>query len=453
MKKLVIFSLILLMVAAASFAQVADGISVGGWGRAAFAPWMTRTGYKLATPAGDVDVDAEHFVGSGVTWASVTITEFTVSGVSDYVGFDLNVTFPDGLGGDMPGANVWVKPFSSDLLKVQVGLGKEDRLRGKIGSINGGFEYFGLPGSIYGNEEDAIFKRFQTGMGAIITSAPVEGLFIGVALDPAYYNTTNNRTEGGIWNPWDGVMVGNAEYVYKHAQVGFGYDIADVGLARLQFVGGTINRDNALAAIIAGTGSPLDLVDDTPRLEAAFALTSVEDLTLDIGLKFWFPAKGENSGYEVTATNGINASVGAAFSSGDFGINARIDTGFAGNGKYKASVGGTNMEGKQTLPFTLGARLAPSYNLGFATIGADLGLKISGATKSEATIGSTSVTTENKDETIDFGFGVFIKKGFSNGHIMAGLSLNLPRALNKDMPETKYRPAVFSVPVVLEYYF
>jgi hypothetical protein len=452
MKKLVTFSLLLMLLASAVFAQVADGISIGAWGRGAFAPFIGVGERKVAAGTTDVTVDAENFVGSGVTWGNNPSYRFDVVGSSDYVGFGIGIASDGGIAGNDTGAHVWAKPFSNDWLKITLGNFNDDKLRGKIGSVNGGFEYFvlGLAG-----EEDAIFTRFNgaaghgySNTGFLLSSAPVEGLYIGAALhapDLWEYATTGAATPTGTQRL--------LKESFKRIQIGLGYEIGNVGLVRAQFIGGETNGDDALVAVIGGTPPPSSATDllvfnDPARIEAAFAFTGAEGLTLDVGLKFWLPVKAEYSipsivDMTVTSNDGLGLSLGASFNSGAFGITGRVDTGFASGLKIEAG----GQEGSYTGPFTLNFHVVPSFDLGFATVGLDLGLAMSGATKQKWPGGSED---ENKDSTFDMGFGGFIAKGLGNGSIKAGLAYTLPRSVDS---ESKYHSGVFTIPVILEYSF
>ena len=149
MKKLVFLSLLLTLLASAVFAQVADGISIGAWGRGAFAPFIGVGEYKKQGSSGAADetIKAENYMGTGNTWSNLPSYQFSITGNSDYVGFGLGLISDasgNPIGGDGPWAHVWVKPFSNDWLKITVGNFNDDTLRGKIGGVNGGFDAFVL---------------------------------------------------------------------------------------------------------------------------------------------------------------------------------------------------------------------------------------------------------------------------------------------------------------------
>ena len=448
MKKLVLFTLIVAMVAGATFAQLADGLSIGVWGRGAFAPLIIASDRKDGN--GDaIKNSGGTYAGTGVTWGDGVWNEIYLTGETDYVGFGVGF-YADadaGIGSlNPPGAHVWAQPFGSDVFKVRAGTFTDDTLRGKIGSIDGGFEYFTV-GGLW--EEDAIFHGFGRGAGYIgnsgymLSSVPAEGLFIGWYLG----------TEGHLWD-----FGAKASSVYRFMQLGFGYEIADVGLARLQYVGGYLGKDdgkNLQKAIDDEKTNAYntDYVKDLnkpARIEAAFAFTGMEDLLIDFGLKLWFPVTLDGKytpkgGSEITfgngrtASNGVDVALGASFGGGDFGLTARVDANF---GSYSRS----DKDDKSADGMYLDFGIIPSFNLGFGTLGLDIGLKTTGNSKDYA-------GDEVKDGSTQFGFGAWISKDLGgNGYIKAGLSYTLPET-PADKDNKARGSGVFRIPVVLEYWF
>lgn len=459
------------------FAQVADGISVNGWGRAAFAPIIHKGEYKVPpalSSGSDTTVDGETYAGTGTNWGDAVDVEVTINGATSHIGFALGLATEGGIGANGAGANIWAKPFGNDLLKLSIGKGVDDTLRGKVGSLNNGWESFVLP--LLG-EDDDIFTRFAYGgandivggaslpagftakeltYGALLTSAPIEGLYIG-----ALVNAPN------MWKQ----PLKKAEDVYRFIQVGAGYEIANVGHVRAQFFGGWITDDGTrlqdeVDSILAGGGTPnpaslTDFVagiDDAAKIEAAFALTAIENLTLDIGAKIWLPVKRDIdikvAGVSVHTdkhewAKGLQISAGAVIApEGAFSIAARVDSTFGGYDK-------TDDDNIDNDPFILNAHLVPAFDLGFAKVGLDVGMQLTGATSGKR--GGTEIkTSDTKDDSFDFGIGAFIHKGFANGHIKTGLALTLDgenAGLNDKNDPRKYTIPTFSIPVLIEYSF
>lgn len=438
MKRLISFSLVAALAAGAAFAQVAEGISIDAWGRGAFAPLIIQGAEWDGQ--GDKVKDSEHqvFAGTGNTWNDSVYADINIRGATDYVGFGVGIRVSPNEGDFFNrlnglGAHVWVKPFGSDLLKITAGKFKDGTLEGKIGEINDGFAYFSLRPTGYlsvydgslGNylgdsEEDQIFTAFETDThGFMLSSRPIDPLYIGFKVD------TGNRGDYGLLDdPKEG------REVYRFMQIGVGYEIEGVGLARAQFVGGHGGKYKNHDLVRPDTFSQVD----PARIEAAFAFTGKEDLVVDFGLKFWMPVTVEQSGAsDLTAWKGLNASLGAKFTSGALGIAARIDTGFAGH--Y-----GPEDDWTYEDPFRMNLRVTPSYNLDFATVGVDLGLGVVGENKEK---------DDGLSETY-VGIGAFIQKDFGgNGFIKTGLTYSfVPSSDNEFLGRD-----IFSIPVVMEFSF
>ena len=92
--------------------------------------------------------------------------------------------------------------------------------------------------------------------------------------------------------------------------------------------------------------------------------------------------------------------------------------------------------------------MVPSYDLGGATVGLDIGFKLEGASKDP----------HGNDDKLEhggrsqLGFGAWVQKGFDNGLIKAGVSLTTP--WNYSDANYKERDGmVVRIPVILEYWF
>jgi hypothetical protein len=447
MKKIIIFSLILAMAAGAAFAQLANGISINAWGRGAFSPISIATNED--SDGNTKDNTGGVYSGIGATWGGSQVrTDWRIHGNSEHVGFTFTFT-EGGLGKGDDGMHIWAKPFGDDMLKLTVGRFANDTLRGKIGSVNSGFECFSLPNN---NEEDQIFNRFGTGEvrstaaalnndddgwdrgGWMISSSPVEGLFIGLMINGGLDGWWTKNFSGGATRAGD---------AYRFMQMGAGYEIADIGHFRAQWVGGWAGKldeekiDEAMNTKHTYDIGPAGDLSNVGRIEAAFALTAVDNLLLDLGLKFWMPLSAKDSDWK--ATRGVDVSLGANFRAEAFNIAARVDA------KHIAAYAGGRGDSndKTTDSMEIDVRLTPSYDLDEVTIGADIGLRIGTASK-----GSNG--DAEKDSSTELGFGLFVKRGFGNGHVKAGATFTTaPRTDGK----TTGGRNIFRVPVVLEYAF
>jgi hypothetical protein len=328
MKKFVIFTLIIAMAAGAAFAQTANGISVNAWGRGAFVPLAVvgapQAGGETVKLGAD-DYPSTNFAGVGPSWGwgGAVRTDFRVNGNADFVGFQFQWT-EGGLDGNQ---HIWVKPFSSDIVKLTAGRFEVDNLRGKI-NTDTGFEDFAVPAKM---DEDAIFNRFKSGdAGFLLSSEPVDGLFIGLKVEGALGAWI---ADDDIRGPLSGHVGSGSKLMdtYRFLQLGFGYDIADVGHLRAQWVGGwfgTIDGEK-----VAEDMDEKLLYDNGPspgspaRIEAAFALTAVQNLLVDLGLKFWLPFEYKDG---MKYSNGIDVNVGARFRADAFQIIGQIGANLGG---------------------------------------------------------------------------------------------------------------------------
>jgi hypothetical protein len=488
MKKFVIITLIFAMAAGAAFAQTADGISINAWGRGAFSPlkivgkeksygesknktWVDvggdgkwyldeDEGPKQHDPENWVEVDnrAKVYTGAGVTWGDMTRADFRINGNAEFVGFGIQIT-EDGIdGGDF--RYIWVKPFSNDFVKLNVGKYVDDTLRGKIGNLDGGFSNFVLATS----EEDAIFTRLETNAGErrfwathdfgwggnsqgfMLSSAPMDGLFLAV----------------NVISPFGWAEDWQAADIYRFIQIGAGYEIADIGHFRAQYVGGwlgTITNDKEKDLAEKGykgvnAGLPA-------RIEAAFALTAIDNLLVDLGFKFWLPVEYTDKKQKIS--QGINASVGAQFRMEAFSIAARVDTGFGAYDRTDWTDGTaakSYKDSKKIGPLSLQAHLVPSYDLDAFTIGASLGLKMTGNGFDDK--GEGPEKDYAKTNSAQFGFGGFVSKSLGSGSVKAGLAYTTAPFKNGYKLNDNNEPVaqkgftgsgVFTIPIILEYAF
>jgi len=475
MKKFVIITLVVAMVAGTAFAQTnADGISINAWGRGVFSPLVVEGKYKAPgedptkvgghgevlgeyyldpatgdiekgdnTPASEgIDNRPIAHVGSGITWGGpMTRVDFRVNGNAEFIGFQaqLNAEGPS-VGDSM---HVWAKPFSNDLLKLTIGKFFVDDLRGKI-DTDTGFENF-IVGPYDG---DPIFTRIKGGDNSekwfgpasfLLSSQPIDGLFIGIKVD------------GALWN-WGGEGSGSkAGDAYRFLTVAFGYNIADIGHFRAQYIGGwlgTITADKVKSLGEKGLAGPSN---DPARIEAAFALTAIENLLVDIGFKFWMPINYDQA---YKTAKGVDVGIGARYRMEAFQVVGEIVSNFAGH----AYRGWT--DDKQTDGFSLGVNLIPTYDLEAFTIGASLGARwaTSGRSPKGKRYGDDGWGSETWSQ---YGFGGFAEKNLGNGSVKAGLAYhtapivstkNTDRGKEADFSGASGR-GVFSIPIIVTYGF
>jgi hypothetical protein len=465
MKKFVIFALIAAMAAGVAFAQTADGISINAFGRGVFVPLQSVGAPKAAgedVKVGGDTVEGRNYAGTQASWGGAVRTDFRVNGNAEFVGFQVQVKGDGGTAG-IENTHIWAKPFGSDILKLTIGRYEVDNLRGKI-ATDTGFEDF----VVGGHGEDKIFNRFRGNGGtanAIITSEPMEGLFIGIEI-PGQTSSSNRYKED---YPWDGSNFGWGSYdkddltwsdkqklldAYRFIQIGFGYQIPDIGHFRAQWLGGwfgsidaeQVAKDIAKGKFDVGPNPDPYGNDNSARIEVAFALTAVDNLLVDLGLKFWLPMEAAD---DYAPGGGADPIVkGAKFSKGvdlGLGANFRADA-FAVTATVVANFGSYSREDKDDKSangISLDINLIPTYDLDAATIGASIGLRTKGNGK------VYNGDAAEKTETSQFGFGGFVRKDLGSGHIKAGLAYATAPTVNGKANGS----GVFTIPIVLEYAF
>jgi hypothetical protein len=430
MKKLIAIAVVFVLAVGVAFAQVADGISISGWGRAVFSPLVFIDAPRVNgdTPTG---AESEIYAGSGITWGGPNPrVDFRVQGNSDYVGFGVHIQGEAMAVGDF--ANIWAKPLGSDVLKITVGRLIEDTLRGKVDDLNAGFGDFVLPGGI--DAEDVIFSRFGThgeakGNGGdwgsfLISSQPVEGLFLGLMVP------------GQLWN-WGGPTSGTfVQQAYRYLQVGAGYNIDGIGHIRAQYIGGWVGTTDPVSSY-----SQKYYEDDKrARIEAAFALTKVENLLVDLGVKFGLKeaVKGDT-----TYNDGVTIGLGATYNSGDFGIGAHAS--INGINYYSRVYDDSNDKNLDSVVTII--RLVPTYNLGAVTLGLDAAFAFGTAPKD---YNGDAVQFNDRDASgYQFGVGAYVSKDLGSGNFKAGLSYTLPEYIAGKANGS----GIFRIPIILQYAF
>lgn len=283
MKKLFVVLLVLAVVGTVVFAEDAK-LSVGGWGRM----WFNAVSSD----------GSDQYVSSGPGWANGCRVGVNFSGTSDNIGFNLNLDNNGGLLGsdfskvagtpdpvtgtikitgytisNMVGDQAKIWAVINPMIKVQVGKIQGDVLRGKL-------DDFGdiLPVS----GKDSIFQRFYPKSGLLLDLTPVEGAYIGAAVDAG---------SGGA-----AVKLSDA---YKSIQIGGGYTIANVGMARVQYIGSAVDKGGVI--------------------NAAFAYTGMEGLTADVGFK-----------YPLDSDVQMHYAVAASYGKDALSVYGRLDGNFAG---------------------------------------------------------------------------------------------------------------------------
>jgi hypothetical protein len=462
MKKLVAIAVVFALVTGVVFA--ADGVNINAWGRGAFAPLIVKfpgetwdgkkwTPVKEANVKGKmVDKTADAFVGVGPTWGGNKVrVDFRIVGDSEFIGFGLNATAEDNsLAGNDDAAYIYAKPFGGDILKIKIGLLVEHELRGKLGTANNTFDNFVVPHSIGGDPEDRIFTRFAAfgtadhqksnhigGSGILLTSKPIDGLFIGLMANGG--NVTPSAANKSAFD------------AYNYMQIGAGYVIPNIGHVRAQWIGGyagTYDKDKLFDIKNIQDGDA-DLTKPA-RIEAAVALTAVDGLLVDLGGKFWLPVDDETKKNAAGAktSKGIGIGLGATFRKEAFSLAFHFDGDF---GAYSRAWKKDDSTQRGAMDF----RLTPAYDLEPCTVGLALGFKTDTPATDAKGKEEKSVNLKGKSvaflPTMQLGAAAFAQKGLGKGSIKAGLAFT--SAPIYDGHAKASESPYFSIPIILEYAF
>jgi hypothetical protein len=444
MKKLTTLSIFLVLLSAFAFAQVAEGISIGAEGEFALSPLIITQ----ELDEGTVKDEGGQYVHFGASddadgsWITVYVKGenpegtlgFAVDITSNALGIATGPTLADFVKFHYVDALIgaYVKPFGSDILRIDVGGFNGDVLRGKIGDTY--WDYF----TVVSGGKDDIFTRFKSRGGALFSST-IGGLYIGILAG-------DEGLPAGIANfitPPFGAPV-YAEDAFQEVQGAVGYTIENVGLVRAQYV---------------GHKAVLDLSDPTKsgysRAEIAFAYTGLPGLTVDLGGKVPFAVKGWNAGTSEDVYQApFSASLGALFEAGDFAITGRVDGKF---GSSYTQVDASDETTTMNYPLTVNIHLEPTYALSAIdenlVLGADVGVEIIGKTSFKA---SSGTVPDPMGGGLQLGFGLWAQKNVSNGFIRAGVAYHAQTVIDAQgdgAADDVYSQGFFSIPIALGFEF
>ncbi|MDR0878077.1 MAG: hypothetical protein LBN21_08500 [Treponema sp.] len=236
MKKITV---IVLVTALAALPLSAQNIGIGGWARYYISP-IGGTG----TFGEDFDKDTLY-----ASTEAHTVSKFPQRGKiglatwgnSDYVGFNFDFAYQNAKLEVGDQAQVWVR--LNDTFMFHAGKIQGNVLRGKI---EGGQ-------MIAMEEEDDIFLRFYPQTGMLLDITPLENLYLGASVD------TGGKLTDTAENIYDFKSTAGSGF-----QLGAGYWFDDLGHLRVQYIS----------------------FNDGKPIQAAFALTSIYNLILEVGGRF-----------------------------------------------------------------------------------------------------------------------------------------------------------------------
>jgi hypothetical protein len=447
------------------------GVTITGFGRGAFSPIQyvgdTKSADGTVVAASTTVPGGGWYTGIGATWGFQYVRlGLTVNVGSELIGVNADVLLDKTTISTGDNAYGYAKPFSFMTLKF--GKYADAVLGGKIGSND--YNLFTLKEQ----NEDNIFTRFLSSentqgnvqysttfkgamsaadsnvdraageigqKGFLMLLTPVKRLTLGLNLP------SMGQVVSSFWTPGFGNPQSSAEYVWGNAQIAAGYDIEGVGLVRAQYVGVKDGDSNNLwktSDYTATTGTPYS------RIEAAFALSAIKGLTLDLGLKYYLPADSDEvytfrgakrSKYEKGMIIGLGGRfAGGGFAKGAYAIEGRVDAALPSAFKNQAPASSATLDTETG--FNLNVHLTPSYNLGPCTLGVEFGLE----SMSDGKSGSADV----KDGYTRVGLGLWAQKGLGTAKfIKAGLGVMLPYTGNDKVEHGM----ILSIPIVFQYVF
>ena len=472
MKKLVVISVLFILAAGAVFAQMAPGLWMNAWGRAAFVPlWYNTPEAVYGKPKDGSEGNFKN--GVGVTWDpnNQPRVDFRIHGANDFLGFTIHVNseYIAGTGNGDNGAQIWIKPFGNEDLKLTAANQFiDDTLRGKV-SADTGFENFVLGKSMMnfsnGREplnQDVIFNRFAGGRGSVaaanasntsthislesvlpnvffLSSSPIRGMFAGLMLQGQFPQTDLKES-------------------WRQVHVGAGYEIPGVGHARAQYIGGFMGKEKAVTDMFRLT--------EPSKFELAFAYTALRSVLIDAGVKIWMPVIRYN---DTASYRGIDIGIGAAYRSGPFNITGMLEALYLG--AYTGSFVHTATDSSGANGAHLTFNLIPSYELDFGAVGLSLILQTKTADKGVdpcPVCGSTDCA-EKQSAWTRFGVGGWYKKSVLGGYLKMGVTYAPPPIKTGHYPVPKpggggYEnsadtrtgfngPGIVTIPIIFEYAF
>jgi hypothetical protein len=460
MKQYLCVILMILASGADLFAQ----ISMGGMLDMAFVP------YQYVYREGAEETEEERVMGAGMgrNGSGQGIrARLDVRGAKDDR-FGMRFRFQaraDGIGIE-DYLQAWWKPAS--WLRLDAGRFLDDRLRGKISDEEKWNAY-----TVRMYDGDAIFSRFKThwtGQAGFMAGVePFNGLYLGALLyGLSPFTASNSSTSASALFDAHPDYVTQNEDAWLNIQAAAAYTFESVGLLRVQYFGAkpgvSFNRitdelmddsNNLIASYDFYTFSIT-----APRIEAAFAFTGLDNLTVDAGVKIPLPfkdwtlirsdifTKEDEDDWDAvykTYKNGFiwqapyQISAGVKWTAASLTFAGRIDSKFGG------SVKGTAQE------FYFGPELNvsvwPSWDFGFMTAGLNFAFEYiwPAVDKNNARIGKDTPRAMEGGRRIGFGASVQ-KELFRNCTVKGGVAYKMSGKVNGAR-----EAGVLTVPVYLEF--
>jgi hypothetical protein len=332
-------------------------------------------------------------------------------------------------------ANGWWKPVEP----VKFTFGYLWGGYGPIGVALASDDIFAIPFS--GRNANYIPWGYEVLNGVHVELTPVEGLYAVVSLP---LDNAGNLSYNGWDTPYyvgkttniggKDVVTATAGGIFAHTMGRIAYTINGIGTARVTIAGGT---GNMTAPTVSPTSVELGSTDTT-TIDVGFALTAVENLTVDLGFEYKLASEkiddvtGTGHGTEAGYTYQPPMAVGlrANFSSGAFKVAGGLAVGFAG----KLSPDGGDA---YDVPLTFGVTVNPAFDAGFATIGlvGDVGFT------AESKVGGVKLA----DSVVAWKVIPYLTKNAGGASLNIGFEVGSSTATDA--------PINWALPIGFEYYF
>jgi len=324
----------------------------------------------------------------------------------------------------------WWKPI--DQLRVQLGQNAD----GDFGVDNiTGWNFYadandvGFTGTSFSH--NALFGGWGS-PGLYLAITPIEALAINIGI-PLDAKVASNDAWGRL-----------AEYVYKKTTAQIAYTIDGVGKAAITYAGGALHKD-AETASTAAKAYEFDAnnnvtkpgvseipakaeVNDPATVYASFDVSAIENLGLNVGVRFTFgytqTGDLDTKNDDITYNGKLAVGLGATYDLGQFGFKARVQANLLGGVKNEATVVGVTTTSELKDPLAIGFDVLPYFAVSDAVkVFLDAGVVFTGATELKVSNPAGSVTVK-ENSILDFHVQPYLTYSAGAGTFYAGFRLD-----------------------------
>ncbi|AEF81298.1 hypothetical protein [Leadbettera azotonutricia] len=417
-----------------SVSGVMDYISINSYGYAAFDL------VKIIKPS-DGDLNVSSGIDSENDNPNVGLT-FTMNTPDNRLGAVLSIVSSGESFASVDSAELWVMPFS--WVRLDFGKFYNDDLRGSM--IAGGFNLG--TGSGYFNE-DSVFQRFDgsSGTNVLLKLTPaIEGLSFY-----AFFNPLNAAGPGSL-----GIEdVTDSKTLLLSGQYAAAYDFWNVGLFRLQYIGGEKERiDSRVYSLFNRLGAVNSLnpsVSYPMSVQAAAAISLIQNLSMEFGVTYPLYISDESGSLQ----RPLVVSAGGKYTLDSFSFSGVFTGSFLGSSQendYTQKI-------KNAFGNVYGISLGAAYNAGLFSLG--MNFKAQYKDKDKSNIYKKD-DPQSDNAAFSSGVSLWISKTFLSGYVQLGVNLTFP-ALNAfstgysvydpySWAKPSRSPWIITVPISFSYY-